>query len=137
MAMPIRVQPDAELAVIQYLRSRSEVTSLVPSSRITTAIPQEPTYPCVTVTRIGGGSTSWGQIDEPAIQVDVWGGSRYLCQQIARTVRACILALANDTVSEGTLASGFEEVGPQWFPDSVVVPPLPRYVARYRVLLHK
>jgi hypothetical protein len=136
MAMPIKVLPDAELALIQYLRSRTEVTNLVPADRITTTSPAEPTYPLVRVMRIGGGSTSWGLIDEPAFQVDVVGGSRYQCQRIARTVRACILAIANDTVSEGTLASGSEEVGIQWIPDSVVVPPLPRYVARYRVYLH-
>lgn len=137
MAMPINVLPDAELALIQFLRSRSEVTALVPSARITTTTPPEPTYPIVRVMRIGGTSTSWGAIDEPAFQVDVVGGSRYLCQQIARTVRACILAIANDTVSEGTLASASEEVGIQWIPDSVVVPPLPRFVARYRVFIHK
>jgi hypothetical protein len=137
MAMPINILPDAELALIQYLRSRSEITALVPGSRITTVAPPEPTYPLVRVMRIGGTGTSWGLIDEPAFQVDVIGGSRHLCQQIARTIRACILAIANDTVSEGTLASASEETGIQWFPDTVVVPPLPRFVARYRVFLHK
>jgi len=137
MPAPINVLPDAELALIQYLRSRFEIYSLVPADRITTTIPPEPAYPLIQVMRIGGRSTSWGLIDEPAFQVDVYGGSRYVCQRIARTVRACILAIANDTVSEGTLASGSEEVGIQWMPDSVVVPPLPRFVARYRVLLHK
>ena len=136
MAMPVHILPDAELALIQYLRSRTEVTNLVPADRITTVRPPEPTYPLIQVMRIGGGSTSWGHIDEPAYQVDVIGGSRYQCQRIARTIRACILAIANDTVSEGTLASGSEEVGIQWIPDSVVVPPLARYVARYRVFLH-
>ena len=136
MAYPIANLPDAELALIQYLRSRTEITSLVPSERITTTRPAEPTYPLVLVMRIGGLVNSW-QLDEPAFQVEVIGGSRYQCQQIARAVRACILAIRNDTVSEATLASGAEEVGIQWIPDSVVVPPLPRFVARYQVLMHK
>jgi hypothetical protein len=137
MAFPINVLPDAELAIIEYLRSRTEVTSLVPSDRITTTRPPKPTYPLVTVMRIGGTATAWQQIDEPALQIDVIGGSRYQCQQIARTIRACILAIRNDTVTEGVLVSGTEEVGPQWLPDQVVVPPLPRFVARYRVFIHK
>ena len=137
MPKPINVLPDAELAVIQYLRARSEVTALVSSDRITTVLPPQPTYPHVTLMRLGGDSLAWGNIDESAVQIDVWGGSRYQCQRIARTIRACILAIANDTVSEGTLVSGFEETAPQWLPDDVVVPPLPRFVARYRVLLHK
>jgi hypothetical protein len=136
MAFPISVLPDAELAVIQYLRSRSEVTNLVPGERITTTLAPNPTYPVVLVKRIGGNATAWQRIDEPALQIEVVGGTRYQCQALARTVRACILAIRNDQVSEATLVSGFEEVGIQWIPDSVVVPPLPRFVARYQVLLH-
>lgn len=137
MAFNPIVLPDAELALIQYLRTRSEVTSLVPAARITTVRPKTPTYPLVLIQRIGGESLAWNAIDEAAYQVDVVGGSRYDCQKLARTIAACILAIANDTVSEGVLVSAQEEVGPQWVPDSVVVPPLPRFVARYRVLLHK
>lgn len=135
MAYPVNVLPDGELALIQYLRSRTEITDFVPADRITTALAPQPTYPVVLVRRIGGLVKSW-QIDEPAFQVEVVGGSRYQCQQIARAVRACILAIRNDTVAEATLVAGFEEVGIQWIPDNVVVPPLPRFVARYQVLLH-
>lgn len=135
MAYPVNVLPDGELALIQYLRSRTEITDFVPADRITTALAPQPTYPVVLVRRIGGLVKSW-QIDEPAFQVEVVGGSRYQCQQIARAVRACILAIRNDTVTEATLVAGFEEVGIQWIPDNVVVPPLPRFVARYQVLLH-
>jgi hypothetical protein len=139
MAFTPIVLPDAELAVIQYLRSRSELTALVPSARITTARPNTPTYPLVLVQRIGGTSLSWNAIDEAALQVDVVAGAddKYLASRISRTVAACILAIANDTVSEGVLVSAVEEVGPQWIPDTVVVPPLARYVARFRVFLHK
>jgi hypothetical protein len=137
MAFTPVVLPDAELAVIQYLRSRSEITALIPAARITTVRPKSPTYPLVLVMRIGGIAKAWQQIDEPAFQIDVIGGTRYNCQKLARTVGAVLLAIANDTVSEATLAHAYEEVGPQWMPDDVVVPPLPRYVARYRVLLHK
>ena len=136
MTYPVNLQPDAELALIQFLRSRTEITSLVPADRITTTRPSEPTYPLVLVMRIGGLANNW-QIDEPAFQVEVIGGSRYQCQQIARTIKACILAIRNDVTSEAVLVSGSEEVGVQWIPDSLVVPPLPRFVARYQVLMHK
>lgn len=137
MARPVTVLPDSELALIQYLRSRSEITTLVPGDRITTSLSPSPTYPVVLVKRIGGLATAWQQIDGPAFQVEAVGGTRYQCQEIARTVRACILAIYNDVVDEAVLVSASEEVGIQWIPDTVVVPPLPRYVARYQVLLHK
>lgn len=139
MAQTPIVLPDAELALIQYLRGRSEITALVASARITTVRPQEPTYPLVLVHRVGGTALTWNAIDEAAIQIDVLGeqSKQYECNKIARTIQACIMAIANDTVTEGVLVSASEEVGPQWIPDAVVVPPLPRYVARYRVILHK
>jgi hypothetical protein len=137
MAYPISVLADAELAVIQYLRSVSAVTDLVPSARITTTLAPKPTYPVILVQRIGGTSKAWQRIDEPALQIEAVGGSRYQCQQVAATVRAALMAIRNDTVSEATLVSAVEEVGIQWIPDAVVTPPLPRFVARYRVFIHK
>jgi hypothetical protein len=139
MAYTLEVMPDDELAVIQYLRSLSQVTALVPSARITTELPMNPTYPAITVKRIGGLAANIRRIDEPAIQIDVYGPEdRHTCKQVARTVRAAIVAIANDTVSEGVLVSATEEVGLQWLPDTELgVKPLPRYTARYRVLLHK
>jgi hypothetical protein len=137
MPNPISVLPDGELAVIQYLRARSQVTALVSADRITSALAPQPTYPVVIVKRIGGLANAWQRVDDVALQVEVIGGSRYQCHELARTVRACIMAIFNDTVSEAVLVSASEEVGIQWMPDEVVVPPLPRYVARYGVLIHK
>lgn len=137
MPYPINILPDAELAVIQYLRARSEVTSLVPASRITTALPSSATYPYITVTRAGGNALQAWAIDQPSLQIDVWGGLKEDCYAVAAAIRACIVAIRNDQVSEATLVSGFEELGPQWMPDMVTTPPLSRYVARYQVVLHK
>lgn len=139
MTYPITVLPDAELAVIQYLRGQSVVTDLVPSSRITTTLPPKAVYPAVTVRRIGGTALHWARVDEAAIQIDVWHdyAKRGECQDIARTVRAAILAIYGDSVAEASLVSASEEVGPQWMPDMVTTPPLSRYVARFQVRLHK
>lgn len=136
MANPISVLPDAELALIQYLKAQPLVTALVSGERITTTLPPKPSYPHVTIKRVGGTAVAWQHIDSAALQVDVWGGSRYDCQRIARTIRAAIVAIYNDQVNEAILVSGFEEVGPQWLPDTVTVPPLSRFTARFQVLLH-
>jgi len=138
MANPIIVQPDAELALIQYLRGTSAVTAGVASDRITNVLPPTPdfTMPRVLVQRIGGSSLTWQTIDVPAYQVDIVGGSRFDCQKVMRTVRGAVLAIANDTVSAGVLASAEEEIGPVWMPDNVPVPPVPRYTWRCRVYLH-
>jgi len=137
MAFPLAPLPDDELALIQYLKTVTQVTALVPATRITTELPPNPIYPVILVQR-AGGTVIWPALDDPAIQVDVCAaaGQRRACKQITQIVRSAILAIANDVVNEAVLASGSEEIGPQWMPDTIPVPPLPRYTARYRVLLH-
>ena len=137
MPFPLTQYPDDELALIQYLRTVPEVTALVPGTRITTELPPSPTYPVVLVQRAGGVGI-WPALDDAALQVDVVAaaGARRACKVLAQTVRAAVLAIANDTVAEGVLVSGFEEVGPQYLPDTIPNPPLPRYTARYRVITH-
>lgn len=136
MPFPLTVLPDDELALIQYLRGVTEAVALIPAGRITTEMPPSPVYPLALVQRLGGEGI-WPALDEPAIQLDVVGGTKAQCKKAMQTFRAAILAIANDVVAEAVLASAYEEVGPQWLPDTIPVPPVPRYTARYRILLHK
>lgn len=137
MPNPIRVMPDPVLITIQYLRTISEVTSLVPANRILSALPpQNLTYPYILVSWGAGRGIARGTIDQPSMQIDVVGGSKELCGQIARTVRASIWAIANDVVGAGVLASGEDMTAPQWMPDTTTTPPLSRYVARYSITIH-
>lgn len=137
MPYPLAALPDDELALVQYLRSVPAVTALVPAARITLELAPSPTYPVVLIQRAGGIGI-WPGLDYAALQVDVIdaAGRRRACKVLAQTVRAAIWAIANDVVPEAVLASAHEEIGPQYLPDTVPTPPLPRYVARYRVLMH-
>jgi len=137
MPNPLTVFPDDELAILTYLRSVSAVTALISAAKIIQQLPPTPVYPYVLVQRAGGQSPDSRAMDEPAIQVDVLALDRAQAKVLMLTVRAAILAIANDTVAGvGVLVSAYEEVGPSWLPDTVPIPPLPRYVARFRILLH-
>lgn len=135
MPNPIVAAPDDEEALVQYLRLIPEVTDLIPAAQITTRLRPSPTYPVVLIQRIGGVGI-WPALDEPAEQIDVVGGTKAQCKALTMVVRAAVLAIANDVVPAAVLVSASEEVGPSWLPDTVPVPPIPRYTARYRVLLH-
>lgn len=137
MPYPLSVLPDAELALIQYLRGVSEVTALVPAARVTTQLAPSPVYPVVLISRAGGSPVVWQAVDEPSLQVDVLGVDKASCSLLMRTVSAAILAIRNDVVAEAVLSSASVEVGPSWLPDTIPVPPIPRYVARFSVLMHK
>jgi hypothetical protein len=137
MPNPLSILPDDELAILQYLRTIGQVTALVPASSILTALPPSPVYPYVLITRGGGQSPDFRAMDLPAIQVDTLATDKHQAKALMLTVRAAILAIANDIVPEAVLASAYEEVGPSWLPDTIPVPPIPRYTARFRILLHK
>jgi len=139
MAYPIADLPDDELAVLQYLKAVPELLALLPAAQMRTELPNKPTYPMLLIQRAGGITVDGHGLDEPAIQVDVVGaaGTKAAVKKIANTARGAILAIASDIVAEAVLVSATEEVGPSWLPDTVPTPPLPRYTARYRVLLHK
>lgn len=137
MPTPIYVLPDSVLLTIQYLRAQSAVTALVTAGNIRTALPSSPSYPYVLVT-LAGGDLVWPALDDSAVQIDTYdlADQKDTNNTLARTVRAAINAIANDVVAAGTLASSSEEIGPQWLPDPVSVPPLARYTQRHRILTH-
>ncbi|NNC10695.1 DUF3168 domain-containing protein [Planctomonas sp. JC2975] len=137
MPNPIVAIPDDELALLQYLKARPEVLALIPATQLSSDMPASPVYPIVLVNRAGGTAHDRAYIDEPALQVDVMASTKRAAKQLTNVVRSAILAIANDVVAEGTLVSAAEEVGPGWLPDTISVPPVPRYTARYQVLLHK
>lgn len=134
---PVIPLPDDELALIQYLGTVTEVTALVPASRVSTALGPRPVYPVVLIQRVMGDETNAPQwIDAAVIQVDVLATDKRTAKVLMQTVRAAILAIENDHVAEGWLVSSYEEIGPQWLPDTLSTPPLSRYIARFRVLIH-
>lgn len=135
--LPIVVHADDEIAVIQYLSQVPEVTALCPPDAIRTELPAQPrvSYPTVLITRLAGEGI-WPGLDEPVLAVDVYCSTKRDAKRLAQTVRGAILAIANDSVAECVLVSAVEEVGPQWLPDTIPTPPVPRYTARYRVITH-
>jgi hypothetical protein len=136
MPYPIAAQADDELALLQYLRTITTVTALVPVANVIQELPPSPTYPYVLIQRAGGDQVA-PDIDDAAIQVDVLAETRGAAKRLALAVRAAILAIANDQVPEAVLCSAAQEIGPQWLPDTVPTPPQPRYTARYSIILHK
>lgn len=138
MARPLAVAVDDEAALLQYLPTITEVAALIPASRMGTRLPPkfDTTLPRLLVQRIAGQASGAPGVDEPVTQLDVVGGKRSECKRAILTVRAAILAIANDRVAAGVLVSAYEEIGPAWLPDTLSDPPVSRYVARYRLTTH-
>lgn len=128
--MPTIVLPDVERILSTYLRSRSEITSLV-DSRVYTELPRrdvDRVFPLVRVSRIGGGAVSSPHyLDRALVSVEVFGGTKYEARQIAATVDAVLDELANFT-AHGGYATGSSPGSLRYVPDESFEPTKPRYV---------
>jgi len=138
MPNPLYVLPDLDLALLAYYRARTEIMAILPgTSSIATQLPSGFVSPApFVVLNVLGGGGIWPALGDDAVGIDCYGSDKITAGKLARTVRAATWAISNDIIGGATLCSADEEVGPQWFPDAAPTIPLPRYVARYRVVYH-
>jgi hypothetical protein len=130
--VPLRLLPDAELLTVNALRANADLTALV-GARVYTAIPAEPTFPLVRVTRIGGIPAISRHLDIARIQVDVWGTTKFQARTVAATAQAAIHA-AIGARAEGVLTGVDDDLGLSWQPDPET--DQPRYVFGVALYLH-
>lgn len=111
--------PDIEAVVAVTLRNAA-ISGL--STRVYSSVPTNPTYPLVTVQRIGGVPSVREYLDTANIQIDVWGGTKSEARDIAARARVVLLGLAGSLVSSPVAAwiSAVEDaLGLSWQPDPV------------------
>jgi hypothetical protein len=111
--------PDAEALASKVLRDAS-ITGL--STRVYSSIPNDPTWPLVTVKRIGGVPVERHRLDHPRIQIDVWGTSKSEALDIAQAARAALHAMEGQSYSSpvtGTVTAVRDDLGLTWSPDPV------------------
>lgn len=74
--------PDIEGALKDYLKADVDVLATAAGSRTYLALPDKPTFPCITIIRISGGETaSEVPLEQALVQIDVRGR----VQQLAET----------------------------------------------------
>lgn len=137
MTRPVSLLPDAELAVIAYLRGRSEITAILPAARITTALPSVPAWPALLVQRSGGRPVAAERLDAADMVIDAVGTDKAQCSLLARTAAAVLVAAAGTQVPEAGAVIQSAELGqgPMWLPDTQSNPPLARYMVRVTAYL--
>lgn len=109
--------PDIEAAVAEWLRN-SSITGV--GTRVYTEVPATPTFPLVTVTRIGGVPAVREYLDMGAIQVDCWGGTKAEAHDAAVEARVACLGLEGQSLSlpvSIVVTSVEDALGLTWQPD--------------------
>lgn len=122
--------PDAEALVGDVLRA----ASLVVDTRVYSSIPKSPTFPLITLQRIGGTPVERHRLDQPRIQIDVWGTSKSEAHDIAQAARVAIHEMEGQTFATAYVSGVDDAFGLTWFPD----PPTARdrYIFGVALTLH-
>jgi hypothetical protein len=122
--------PDVEGGVRDYLRAHASVSALV-GTRVFFGIPAAPTFPLITVTRVGGtDDTSEATIDQALVQIDCWGrlyadtdpthkgGDKAQCDAVRRAVRRAFRDIRTATaLNASTVAYGARVESDPFRPD--------------------
>jgi hypothetical protein len=130
--LPVYVAADVELIAVNFLRGRAEITALV-GSRVYTEVPAEPTFPLLTVQRIGGLVDWPGWLDTARLQVDAWAATKYAARTLAATALAVLLEMPG-IYAQGVITHVTQDLGLTWSPDETT--DRPRYVLGVAVTTH-
>jgi hypothetical protein len=83
-------------------------------------LPKAPTYPVVTVKRIGGVPTERHALDRARLQVDVWGRNQTEAFDVAAQARVVLMGMAGQkytTPIAGFVSDVVDDLGLFWLPD--------------------
>jgi hypothetical protein len=93
-------------------------------------------FPLVRVQRIGGGPTTrLARLDNPLIQIDVWGGPKATARLGIATILAWSARALVGTHDLGVV-NAVEAGSLRWLPDESFAPARPRYSADLQLWLH-
>lgn len=118
--------PDGELLVIDWLSRKGY--------RVSASLPANPTYPHITVARIGGGPLPGRSAEEFRIQLSVWAKDRASASITARQALTACWSLTE--TDKATVTTTTPEEGARWAPDESVTPPQPRFIATFSFIAH-
>lgn len=127
--------PMAERVVIRYLTDAG-------IANVSTQLPDDPQWPSVTITRVGGNTTPGLGADMASIQIDVWGdgddpeGQAHAAELMAH-IRTLLWEMPGaDQIQGATVTDVAPTTGLLWLPDQTVTPERPRYTAGVLITLY-
>lgn len=88
------------------------------------SVPRTPSYPLVTISRVGGIPVEYHRLDFASLQIDVWGTSKTEARDIAAEARAALFgmegqsySMADDWPDDAVVTGVSDTLGLTWLPD--------------------
>ena len=127
----LRVQPDIEALVINFLRTQPDMTATAVGTRTFGRMPDTKTFPLQVVTRITSSmleNIPGNEFEQVTIQIDTWGGTKADTQDIHQIMRAALaLRLVDPATINGIIAADLGGMG--YLPDQDFEPAKARYTS--------
>ena len=120
--------PDVEALVVDILEADSAL-----STALVTVEPPESfdgTTAAVLVNRRGGAWVGELHVDQPLIELEVYGPTKQAAHVLANSARRALMAAAGHTYGTNLITEVEEQDGPRWLPDYLY-----RAANRYVVVL--
>ncbi|KUF17540.1 hypothetical protein [Streptomyces silvensis] len=130
--MSVLTFPDAERLVVDFLKNRPELTGTTVDNRPPAGF--DGTQKAVLVSRVGGAFLDDQHLDQPLLDLEVYGPDKTTAHGVALAARACVLELTGTSYGTAVVTDVAEEDGPRWLPD-YLRPQGNRYLATVRLRL--
>lgn len=124
---------NVEALVVAWLKADPGALA---GGRISTELPDTPTYPLVTIRLITGAEVVRRRVDDLRLQIDAWAETKTAAYSLADQVRARMEALEGTLVALGFVSEVRIPILPRWLPDTVAGQITPRYSADYSLVAH-
>ncbi|GLP72314.1 hypothetical protein TUSST3_89320 [Streptomyces sp. TUS-ST3] len=115
MSEPYITFPDVEQLVVDLLKDRSELAGVV----VDVAPPSgfDGSQRAVLVSRMGGAWAEDPRLDNPLVDLEVYGPSKAAAHTVSLVARSLMLQLRGVRYGGATVVDVVEEDGPRWLPD--------------------
>lgn len=132
MSDPPITFPDVERLVVDHLKERPELIGVTVDNRPPPGF--DGTQKAVLVSRVGGAWIDDRRLDEPLVDLEVYGPDKTTAHGIALLARAALRTARGRTVGTAYVTDVVEADGPRWLPD-FHHPAGNRYLSTVRLLI--
>ncbi|MEU6377513.1 hypothetical protein [Streptomyces sp. NPDC046909] len=107
--------PDVEAMVVDVLGDDSRLSGAIVDVQAPSGF--DGTAAAVLVNRRGGAWVGELHVDQPLIELEVYGPTKHAAHLLANDARQAVLAMANNRYGTNLVTEVEEQDGPRWLPD--------------------
>jgi hypothetical protein len=112
---PLVAFPDCERLVVDQLKNGPGLDGVVVDNRVPSGF--DGTQKAVLISRAGGAGVDDQHLDQPLIDIEVYGPDKPAAHTVALAARSLALRLRGVVYGGATVVDVVEEDGPRWLPD--------------------